>query len=319
LKKNLIKNVQSKIENSYQYIFKPILTMKRLHTGIILLDGIDILCISFSAGSILAYSFKKYQDYKKNRIMGEDKIVDELKKKSPIIVFSEKDNPVKLPLMRGGDNIRAFSLMIKNKKLVQLMMAIINARKNQKKLKLLQDVLFILNGLLTNNTGLRIATGGSLNYAQIILIAFPSTIGGFLMGIISAYPLASAVLPIAILFGRGIEDIPDPYEKCRFICKAAEKYHNQQLMLEMENMDSLLVDAPAALQFPIDKGPLLCIEQPLSLLERYKLREVIKSVKAQKRVQHFQEFIKKLPECDPDPESIYEEIIGNVEKISVKS
>ena len=48
---------------------------------------------------------------------------------------------------------------------------------------------------------------------------------------ISAYPLVSTVLPIAILFGRGIEDIPDPYEKCKFICKAAEEYQNQQLML----------------------------------------------------------------------------------------
>ena len=139
------------------------------------------------------------------------------------------------------------------------------------------------------------------------------------MGTIYAHPLASAVLPIAILFGRGIEDIADPYEKCRLICKAAEEYHNKQLMLEMENLNSLVEDAAATLQLPIDKVPLLCIEQPLSLLERYKLKEVIRSAKARKRVQYFSEFIKKFPECDADPEAIYKEVIGNIQKIPPKS
>ena len=60
------------------------------------------------------------------------------------------------------------------------------------------------------------------------------------MATIYIHLLASAVLPIAILFGRGIEDITDPYEKCRLICKSAEEYHNQQLMLEMENLNSLV-------------------------------------------------------------------------------
>ncbi len=51
--------------------------MKRLHTGIILLDGIDILCLSFSAGSMIAYGYKKYRRIK---ITGEDPIINELKK-----------------------------------------------------------------------------------------------------------------------------------------------------------------------------------------------------------------------------------------------
>jgi hypothetical protein len=293
--------------------------MKKLHTGVIILDGIDILCMSFSAGCTLAYIFKKYRNSRKIQITGEDPIVDELKRKSPINVFSEKDNPLKLPLMRGGDNVRGFSLMIRNKKLAQIVMAIVTARKNQKKLRLLQDVLFILNGLLTTSTGLRIVAGGSLSYAQIILIAFPSTIGGFLVGTIYAYPLATAVLPIAILFGRGIENVPNPYEKCRFICKAAEKYHNQQLMLEMKNLDSLVVDAAAALQLPIDRVPLLCTEQPLSLLERYKLKELIKSPETRARAKHFTEFIKKFPECNADPDSVYQEFMGNVQKIPIKN
>ena len=77
---------------------------------------------------------------------------------------------MKLPLIRGGDIILGFSIIIKNKKLAQIIMDIVNARKNQKKLRLLQDVLFILNGLLTTSKGL---TSGSLKYTQILLIAFP--------------------------------------------------------------------------------------------------------------------------------------------------
>ena len=292
--------------------------MKRLHTGIIVLDRIDIFCISFSAGSIIAYGFKRYRNYRKMKITGKDPIVDELKRKSPINIFSEKGKPLKLPLMRGGDRIRGVSLVIRNKKLAQILLAIIHARKNQKKLRLLQDLLFILNGLLTTSTGLRIAAGGSLSYVQIIIIAFPSTIGGFLMGTILAYPLASAVLPIAILFGRSIEDIADPSEKCRIICKAAEEYHNKQIMLEMENLKSLAEEAADAIQLPIDKVPLLCAEQPLSLLERYKLKEVIKNKKTRKRVQHFSEFIKKFPECDANPDAIYPEILENIRKNPIK-
>jgi hypothetical protein len=209
--------------------------------------------------------------------------------------------------------------MIKNKKLAQIMMARVNARKNQKKLTRLQYFLFFLNGLLTTGTGLRIVACGWLNYIQIMLIAVPSTIGGFLMGTIYTNPLVSAALPIAILFNRGIEDIPDPYEKCRLICKFAEKYHNKQLMLEMKSMDSLLVDAADALQLPIDKVPLVWVEEKLSILQRYKLREVIKSAKARKHIEHFSEFIKKFPECDTDPEAIYQEVIGNAQKISIKN
>jgi hypothetical protein len=45
----------------------------------------------------------------------EDPIVDELTRKSPINMFSERSKPLKLPLMRGGDKIRGLSLRIKNK------------------------------------------------------------------------------------------------------------------------------------------------------------------------------------------------------------
>jgi hypothetical protein len=292
--------------------------MKILHTGTIVLDSLDILCLSVSSGSLVAYGFKRYRKYKIIKSRGEDKIVQELKKKSSRNIVSQKGNLLKVPLMRGGDNIpiRGVSGMVKNKKLAKIVMAIVNAKKNQKKLRLLQNVLLILNRLLTDSTGFRIAVGGSLDYVQVILIALPATIGGFILGSINAYPVASTLVPIAIIFGRGIENIQNPYERCRLICKTAEEFHNQKLMVQMEKLD-LLVDA-TELQLPVDKVSLLCDEQPFSLLERYKLREVIKSAKARERVQHFSEFMKKFPECDADPKAVYEEVIGNVKKIPMK-
>ena len=66
--------------------------MKRLHTGVIILDGIDILCISFSTGSIIAYVYRKYRNYRKIKITGEDPIIDELKKNLQYRCFMKKVN-----------------------------------------------------------------------------------------------------------------------------------------------------------------------------------------------------------------------------------
>ena len=91
--------------------------MKRLHTGLIVFDTIDIICISFSAGSGIAYVVKKYRKYKvkykviNKVITGEDPIVTELKEKSPVTMFSEDGKPLKLPLVRGGaEKLRGLSL-----------------------------------------------------------------------------------------------------------------------------------------------------------------------------------------------------------------
>jgi hypothetical protein len=56
--------------------------MKRLHKGVILLDSVDIICLSFSIGSGLAYLIKKY---KKKQNKNIDPIVTELKKESLVI------------------------------------------------------------------------------------------------------------------------------------------------------------------------------------------------------------------------------------------
>ena len=99
------------------------------------------------------------------------------------------------------------------------------------------------------------------------------------MGMITANPLASVLLPLAILYGRGIEDVPDPYERCKAFCKAAEEFHNKQLTIEMKELNSLVEDASNALGLPLEKVPLLCVEEKLSLLQRYKLRQLIESEK----------------------------------------
>jgi len=81
----------------------------------------------------------------------------------------------------------------------------------------------------------------------------------------------------------------------------------------MQNLNSLVEDTATALQLPLDKVPLVgCVEEKLSLVQRFKLRQLIESDKARKRVQHFNEFMKKFPECDPDPEAVYEEIVGKM-------
>jgi len=113
--------------------------MKRLHTGLIVFDTLDIICISFSAGASIAHIIKKYRKFRR-KINEEDPIVTELKENSSAIMFSEEGKPLKFPLVRGGDNtfnIRGFSLVIRNKKLAKLIMAIVYAKNKQKQLKLL--------------------------------------------------------------------------------------------------------------------------------------------------------------------------------------
>jgi len=283
--------------------------MKRLHTGVILFDTIDIICISFSVGSGLAYLIRKHKERR-----NLDPIVTELKEKSPVIAVSIDGKPLKLPLVRGGDGdrLKGVSLAIKSKRLAALIKAIVNAKRRQKQLKLVQIMFAVLNASLTSSVGLRFAVGGSLDYTQFTLIAFSSTVGGFLMGQVIANPLASVFLPIAILYGRGIEDIPDPSEQCKLLCKAAEEFHNKQLAIEMKELNSLVEDTSTALQLPLEKVPLVCVEEKLSLLQHFKLRKLIESERTRKRVQHFNEFIKKFPECNADPEAVYEQVVEKI-------
>jgi hypothetical protein len=282
--------------------------MKKFASGLIVFDTKDMICLSFSLGSGTAILIRTYRKYKKRRV--EDPLVLELRRKSRPTMFSKKGKLLKLPVIRGGQNlkVKGLSLLIKSKKLAALVRAIVNARLKQKQLRLLRLLFITLNTALTTSVGLRFAVGGSLSYTQFVLIALPSTAGGLIMGLTLANPLASALLPLAILYGRGIEDISDPYEKCKAMCKIAEEFHNKQLTVEMKELHSLVEDTSTTL----DKIHLLCVEQKLSLSQRYKLIEVIKSEKAQKRMRHFSEFIKKFPECDADPKVVYEQIVEKI-------
>lgn len=283
--------------------------MKRLHTGVILLDSVDIICIGFSVGSGLAYLIRVYR--KKRNLENIDPIVAELKKKSPVIAVSTTGKPLKLPLVRGGANkLIGVSLAVRNRRLAALIRAIVYAKKSQKLYKACQLFFAIFNASLTSSVGLCFACGGSLNWTQVILLGFPSTVGGFLLAQILTNPLASVFLPLAIVYARGIEDIPDPYENCKNLCKVAEKFHNRQLAIEMKEL--LVEDPSTTLQLPMDQVPLVCVEEKFSLLQRFKLRKLIESERAQKRVQHFNEFIKKFPECEADPEVVYEQIVEKI-------
>ena len=128
------------------------------------------------------------------------------------------------------------------------------------------------------------------------------------MGLVITNPLASVLLPLAMLYSRGIEDISDPSEKCKAICRVAEKFYNKQLTIQMKQLNSLVEDKSTA----FDQAHLLCVKEKLSLSQRYKLTELIKSEKARKRVQHFSEFIKKFTECDADPKAVYEQIVEKI-------
>lgn len=162
--------------------------------------------------------------------------------------------------------LKGFSLLIKNKKFATLVTAIVHAKTKRKQLIFLRFCFFTLNRLLTSRVGLAFTIGGTLDYTHFILIVFRSTLAGLIVGLTIANPLASALLPLAILYGRGIENILDPYEECKAICKVVEKFHNKQLTIKMNELDTLLEDALTALQLPRNKAHLLCVEEKLSLL-----------------------------------------------------
>ena len=285
--------------------------MRRYPSGLIVFDTIDIICISFSVGSSIAYLSRRHKRTKR-----EDPLVKELKKKSPVMAVSIDGKPLQVPLIRGGaefEKFKLFSVAIKNKKIAILVRAICTAKKNQKMFRLLQIYFAVLNRALISSVGLGVAANGALDWTQFILIAAPSSVAGFLVGQVFTNPLASVFLPLAILYSRGIENIADPYERCRVVCKVAENFHNEELAMEMGKLNSLVEETSGALSLPLDKVPLLaCVEEKLSLLERFKLKQLVKNEKARKRVKHFSDFIKTLPECNVDPEVVYEQVVEKI-------
>jgi len=91
--------------------------MKRLITGVIILEGLDIICISISFGSLVAYLNRRRQERKKI-----DPIVSELKRECALVRAINVDGtpmkPIKPTMIRGGAEIpfNGRSLTIKSKK-----------------------------------------------------------------------------------------------------------------------------------------------------------------------------------------------------------
>lgn len=232
------------------------------------MDAVDIIYIGFSAGSSVGLKF--YRNHKQKR---QDPLIAELKKKSLILMRSTKGRPVKLPLIRGGyelhglqgndlKGLQGLSLVIKNRKLASILMAIVTAKTKERQLKFLSDVCYIINNILTT-VGFRFAVAGTFDYTHIILLGFPATLGGFLLAQLKSYPI-----PLAILAGRVIEDIPDPYAKCRSLCEIATSFHNSQVRIQMKNLNSLMKETAAALQLPIDKVPLIYLFRTATFISR---------------------------------------------------
>jgi hypothetical protein len=294
--------------------------MKRLNgRRALLIDWLDIVLISFEVGAVIAFLYRRYQ---KNKNL--DPIVAELKKNSLTV---EKSNPSrristkrfskKLHLIRGGELTKngaeissGVSLVIRNKKFSAFLKALVEAKRSQKLLILLQIFFAILNHSLEYNLGLRIYVSGSLNFTQIILLAVSGSVSGILVGQI-LNPLATMALPLMIMFGRGIEDVPDPQEKCKLICEIAENYHNKQHLVQMQELNSLVAESSEKLKLPLEKVPLMsveCVKEKVSILQRYKLRQVVESEKVKNRVKYFNKFIEKFPECDVNIEEIAKEV-----------
>ena len=303
--------------------------MKKLPNGKFLFDSLDIICISFLSGIFIGKLYQQYKNYqmKETKV---DPIVDELKKSSPINL-PDKNKSIKLPLIRGGDDIgidigngngngidngigkipNLFYLTLKNEKIAKIFRAINNARTSQKKLRFLRQTLLILNLLLRKNLGLCIGVGESRNFVQIILLVIPSSIAGFLWQVMNLCPNATTVLLIMVFLNNlNLEEFEDPYERCRLLCKVAEEFHNKQMKLEMRNLIKSLVE-DNEIKFPINEGPFRCVENKYSLLERFQLRQVYGS--KNKNIQYFSEFIKKFSECNGDLEDVFEEALENLE------
>jgi len=285
--------------------------MRKFSSGLIVLDTIDIICLGVSFGGCLSYL---YQIYKKRKIR-QDPIIDELKEKSDKIKpISLNSKPLHVPLIRGGDTfvmdsgIKGLAFELKNRRLAKILKAIFSARQKQKEFQFLQLVLAICNSSLSNTLGLRFAIGGSLNcYTTLVLIGLPASLGGFIVGQVINNPLGVILLPLSFLYTREVEHVPDPSEKCMIICEAVAQYHNKELLVKMQELNSMIPDKSDQI-----KIPLVCVEQKLSLLQRYKIKQLIKNKKLAKQVQNFNEFIKKFPECDADIDIDIEPVFDHI-------
>jgi hypothetical protein len=246
----------------------------------------------------------------------EDRLIFELKSKAKIVSVNTHKKPLKnLPYVRGGNIddtdkvkvIKWFTLVVQNRRLTKLLQVLIQADEKRRNLHAVKMLFATLNYVLTQVVGIHIMSGGSYNITQILFFILPSSLAGFLAETVFKNPVVNVFLPLAILYSRGITKEVSPYDKCEMLCEAVAETQNQELRIQMSEFNQSLPEGQKLPPLP-EEGPLECVKEKLSIVERYKLRRVIEMEKAKNRVTFFSDFIKRFPDCDVDPEAVAKEM-----------
>jgi hypothetical protein len=284
--------------------------MKMYPSGMVCLDLYDVVLISFTVGNTVGVLIKFYRK-RHQKLISADPIIGELKTKSPRMVLSESGQMKRPPLgvyLRGGEKWRRLtillSVVIKNKRFAKLIKSIVEIHQKQRQLRFLAAIFSTLNRLLTNHVGLYIDATSYLDYSRFIFIAISSGTGGLLTGLLLKNSIILSVLSCATMYLRGVERISSDYNNCQILCEVAQQFHNKQVQIEMKKIIPEIQNPLIDIEVPT----YICMEEKTSLVQRYRLRQLVESEKGNKRVQYFNEFIKKFPDCDPNPETIFKSI-----------
>ena len=284
--------------------------MKMYPSGMVCLDIYDVVLISFTVGNTVGVLIKFYRK-RHQKLISADPIIGELKTKSPRMVLSESGQMKRPPLgvyLRGGEKWRRLtillSVVIKNKRFAKLIKSIVEIHQKQRQLRFLAAIFSTLNRLLTNHVGLYIDATSYLDYSRFIFIAISSGTGGLLTGLLLKNSIILSVLSCATMYLRGVERISSDYNNCQILCEVAQQFHNKQVQIEMKKIIPEIQNPLIDIEVPT----YICMEEKTSLVQRYRLRQLVESEKGNKRVQYFNEFIKKFPDCDPNPETIFKSI-----------
>lgn len=286
--------------------------MRRLLSGPIILDVLDLVCIFVPLGAVLGLSYRTYRTFESSRSHKlKDPLISQLKRESLVfpIPLSEYDKAyLASQIHRGGNEevAKTFIKLIKSKRLAMFIKYVILSREYKKRLKMIRLFLLTFESIL-NYGGATFAVMISMSETRVIAFVVPSSILGFIFGL-TASPLLTIILPIfvpiLILYNKDIP-VEAAREKCITICEVFQEAGNREILIEMKKVN------PAINQSP-DPGPLFCKEEKISLYRRYQLRTHSESLKNKNRIQRFDEFIKRFPECDVDPEEVYEQVVENI-------
>jgi hypothetical protein len=284
--------------------------MKRYPNGSIILDVYDIVLWSFAAGSTLGIAIKWYR--RKTSKDSPDPIINELKTTSSRMALTENNQFIKLnfiTLSRGGEDYRRIvmlaNLILKNKRLAKFIRSIVQLQRHRNQLRLLAIFFGTVNRIVTNNFGFYIHAATYVDYTQFMLLAVGSGSTGLILALFLKHSAMLTILSYVSIYVRGIQDIlPEESNFCKTLCLVAEQVHNQKIKLEMTELIPIIKPEIVELEVPV----YVCLEEKLSLVQRYRLQKITGTRKGDKQVQYFNEFIKKFTACDPDQEAIYENI-----------